>query len=452
MSVPTGIGSSSQSAEVLPTTTPATAALIDWHCIVIGAGPAGSAVAIRLARRGLRVLLVDRSAMPRPKVCGCCLSPLARAELAAICPPHSLSAALPLASVRLVSAGLSARIRMPDGAVLSREALDAALVRQAIAAGADWLPNLTADAVHEPTAGRVDEPLTVVARATTSHQQQEATRLSSRVVVIAAGLADMIHLVQADDRGSHTGSSSRQQMHAPRDRRVAPGSRIGVGTTLTANSSASLPAAIDLPPGELVMAVARHGYCGLVRLEDGRLDLAAAVDRHMLAAAGGPAAGIVHLLRSAGGNSRATTAFDGSLDAVATATFRATPPLTHHSPRIAGRSQRIFRVGDAASYVEPFTGEGIGWALASGRLLAESLLVDGATSGPLTAGDIVAAAERYPLQHRRLFAAHHARCRWVAHGVRHPNLLSGAVQLAAALPAAAAWVLPIATGASCRQA
>jgi len=451
MSVPTGPGSSSQSAEVLPTTTPATAALIDWHCIVIGAGPAGSAVAIRLARRGLRVLLVDRSAMPRPKVCGCCLSPLARAELAAICPPHSLSAALPLASVRLVSAGQSAHIRMPDGAVLSREALDAALVRQAIAAGADWLPNLTADAVHEPTAGRMDEALTVVARATAS-QQQEATRLRSRVVVIAAGLADMIHIVQADDRGSHTSSSSRQQTHAPRDRRVAPGSRIGVGTTLSATSAASLPAAIDLPPGELVMAVARHGYCGLVRLEDGRLDLAAAVDRHMLAAAGGPAAGIVHLLRSAGGNGRATTAFDGSLDAVATATCRATPPLTHHSPRIAGRSQRIFRVGDAASYVEPFTGEGIGWALASGRLLAESLLVDGATSGPLSAADIVAAADRYPLLHKRLFAAHHARCRWVAHGVRHPHLVSGAVQLAAVLPAAASRLLPIATGASCRQA
>jgi hypothetical protein len=260
----------------------------------------------------------------------------------------------------------------------------------------------------------------------------------------------MIHIVQADDRGSHTGSSSRQQTHAPRDRRVAPGSRIGVGTTLTASSSASLPAAIDLPPGELVMAVDRHGYCGLVRLEDGRLDLAAAVDRHVLAAAGGPAAAIVDLLRLAGGDRRTTTAFDGPFEAVAAATFRATPPLTHHSPRIAGRAQRIFRVGDAASYVEPFTGEGIGWALASGRLLAESLLGDRATGKQLTTTDIVAAADSYPLLHKRLFAAHHARCRWVARGVRHPNLVSGAVQLAVALPAAAAWALPIATGASGR--
>jgi len=446
MTTPAALGSSTEPAAVLPTITPVAAALIDWHCIVIGAGPAGAAVAIRLARRGLRVLLVDRSGMPRPKVCGCCLSPLARSELAAICPPHSLSAALPLKSVRLVSAGRSAHIPMPSGGVLSREALDTALVRQAIAAGADWLPNLTADAIHEPPAGHDVEALTVVARASAS-QQQEATHLHSRMVVIAAGLADTIHIVSADSRGLATGSS---QTHSPRDRRVAPDSRIGVGTTLSAVSAASLPPAIDLPPGELVMAVARHGYCGLVRLEDGRLDLAAAVDRHALAAAGGPAAGIVDLLRDAGGDRLATMAFDGPLDAVAAATFRATPPLTHHSLRIAGRSQRIFRVGDAASYVEPFTGEGIGWALASGRLLAESLLGDEAADEPFNATDIIAAAERYTLLHKRLFAAHHARCRWVARSVRHPQLVSGAVQLARALPTAAAWAVPIATGAASR--
>jgi len=446
MTAPAALGSSSEPTAVLPTITPVAATLIDWHCVVIGAGPAGSAVAIRLARQGLRVLLVDRSKMPRPKVCGCCLSPLARAELAAICPPHSLSAALPLTTVRLVSAGRSANIPMPGGGVLSRESLDTALVRQAIAAGADWLPNLTVDAIHEPPAGHDVESLTVVARATTL-QHQEAAQLRSRIVVIAAGLADTIHVVPADDRGLVTANS---QAHAPRERRVAPGSRIGVGTTLSAASAASLPPAIDLAPGELMMAVARHGYCGLVRLEDGRLDLAAAVDRHVLAAAGGPAAAIVDLLRLAGGDRRTTTAFDGPLEAVAAATFRATPPLTHHSPRIAGRAQRIFRVGDAAGYVEPFTGEGIGWALASGRLLAESLLGDRATGKPLTATDIVAAAESYPLLHKRLFNAHHTRCRWVARGVRHPHLVSGAVQLAAALPAAAAWALPIATGASGR--
>ena len=114
---------------VFATLTPESAAGIDWHCIVIGAGPAGAAVAIRLARRGQRVLLVDRSAMPRPKVCGCCLSPLAIAELTSLCPLDGFPTPLPLANVCLVSAGRSVRMPMPGGGVLSREGLDTALVR-----------------------------------------------------------------------------------------------------------------------------------------------------------------------------------------------------------------------------------------------------------------------------------------------------------------------------------
>ena len=69
-----------------PAALPATlsaegAAATSWQCVVIGAGPAGSAAALRLAAQGWRVLLIDRGSMPRPKVCGCCLSPQAMAEL-----------------------------------------------------------------------------------------------------------------------------------------------------------------------------------------------------------------------------------------------------------------------------------------------------------------------------------------------------------------------------------
>src|SRR6195952_236704 len=38
--------------------------------LVVGAGPAGSATAITLARRGFQVVLVDQHAFPRDKVCG----------------------------------------------------------------------------------------------------------------------------------------------------------------------------------------------------------------------------------------------------------------------------------------------------------------------------------------------------------------------------------------------
>ena len=423
------------------TLTPAAAAAIDWHAIVIGAGPAGTAVAIRLARQGLRVLLVDRSSMPRPKVCGCCLSQLAVAELASLCPANALPTPLPLATVCLVSAGRSARMPMPGGGVLSREALDTALVRQAIAAGADWLPSMLVEAIHEAPslekeADLVDEGVTVVAR-TTTMAPQAPVQLHGRVAAIAAGLADTIRIPSPDTSTSIDGRLARHAGHDRRVRHVAPGSRIGVGTTINAASPGHGAAALELPVGKLVMAVGRHGYCGLVRLEDDRLDLAAAVDRKLIAAEGSPAAGIAHLLHEACGDSPLATAVERAILSVPGATFRATPPLTHHSQRIAGATQRIFRVGDAASYVEPFTGEGIGWALAGGRILAESLL-----------GDIATAAASYRLAHRSLFAAHHARCRWVARGVRQPGIVLGAVGLAQCMPWAARRAVPLLVGAS----
>ncbi|MBM3460369.1 MAG: FAD-dependent oxidoreductase, partial [Armatimonadetes bacterium] len=43
---------------------------MDAEVLIIGAGPAGSAAALHLARRGRDVLLVDRCRFPRPKPCG----------------------------------------------------------------------------------------------------------------------------------------------------------------------------------------------------------------------------------------------------------------------------------------------------------------------------------------------------------------------------------------------
>jgi menaquinone-9 beta-reductase len=52
-----------------------------WDAIVVGAGPAGSAAARRLALDGARVLLVDRRRLPRDKACGDALIPDALAFL-----------------------------------------------------------------------------------------------------------------------------------------------------------------------------------------------------------------------------------------------------------------------------------------------------------------------------------------------------------------------------------
>ena len=41
-----------------------------WDVIVVGAGPAGAITAWSLARRGHDVLLFDKHAFPREKICG----------------------------------------------------------------------------------------------------------------------------------------------------------------------------------------------------------------------------------------------------------------------------------------------------------------------------------------------------------------------------------------------
>jgi len=413
------------------TISAAEAAATDWEAIVIGAGPAGSAAAIRLASRGLRALLIDAAAMPRPKLCGCCLSVAAVEELAAVqkvltrgraaAGAVKLPQPLPLGRVRLATAAVTAALPLPGGGVISREALDTAAVRAAIAAGAAWLPETRVMSVTETAAAA---RVTMIAGTALSRRTEQVVA-SAGLVIVAAGLADTVRIA-ASEAGDH--------------KQITPGSRLGLGATLP-------PAAGGPPPGELVMAVSRHGYCGLVRLEDGRVDIAAAVDRGLVARAGGPALALMKLLADAGGYQAAGLPADA--DAwLAAAAIRGTPPLTRRQP-VASAGGRILRVGDAAGYVEPFTGEGMGWALASARLLDETVGRALPAAGRL--GDSPRkAAVGYALVHRRHFAVHHARCRRVALAVRQSWLVGPALRLARLAPAVAARVVPLVVGAAAR--
>jgi flavin-dependent dehydrogenase len=421
---------------VPPTTSFASAAATDWQAIVIGAGPAGAAAATRLAARGLAVLLVDSSAMPRPKLCGCCLSATALAELAALdriaavsggaaaaSPNGGMpSGGLPLRHVRLATAAVTALVPMTRGGVVSREALDADGVRRAIAAGAAWLPRTRVTILAEEP-GRVAVGLASTADQTSARQAlSPAGSLAAELVIVAAGLGDAVRAAAGADRSG---------------RRVAADSRVGLGTTLPADAGGP-------PPGELVMAVSRRGYCGVVRLEDGRIDIAAAVDRGIVAASGSPAAAVAAILAETGGDRAANLASPEAAARFAAATVRGAPPLTRSRP-VASPSGRILRVGDAAGYVEPFTGEGMGWALASARLCDEALRPLVTPAGRIV-GDVAAAAIRYARAHGRHFAPHHARCRRVSLVVRRPWLVGPALRLARLAPAVAARVVPLVIG------
>ena len=105
--------------------------------LVIGAGPAGSAAAITLARGGLDVVLVDHHAFPRDKVCGDGLIPDAHHALRRLGVLDEVMGQAQASGFVGCIAPRGGRIDVPGVlAVLPRKALDLIVCRAAVAAGA----------------------------------------------------------------------------------------------------------------------------------------------------------------------------------------------------------------------------------------------------------------------------------------------------------------------------
>src|SRR5437867_11135189 len=111
-----------------------------YDILVCGAGPAGSVAATVLARRGLRVLLVDRATFPRDKLCGDTINPGALALLRRLqVAGDAAGAALPVDGMLVTGErGIQVRCAYDPGVrglALLRRDLDAALLRAAVGAG-----------------------------------------------------------------------------------------------------------------------------------------------------------------------------------------------------------------------------------------------------------------------------------------------------------------------------
>lgn len=362
-----------------------------WDAVVVGAGPAGAVAAGLLASRGVKVLLVDAAVFPRAKVCGGCLNrralgALADAELGDI--PARLGA-VPLGRFRLAAAGRVAEVPLPGGVAVSRESFDAELVHRAVERGATFLPGTRA---------------ALVAAGHKSSRRLRLTRpdghedIDAQIVLAADGLGG--------------GLISRAGLDAEPP---APGSRIGAGAIFPSAERA-------FEPGVIHMASGRRGYVGLVRVEGGRLEVAAALDVGAVREDGlARLAGCI--LREAG------FPVPGGMREAA---WRGTPSLTRQ-PRRVGHP-RLFVLGDAAGYIEPFTGEGMAWAISSAVAVA-----------PLAAEGVArwrpGLASAWERRHRAVVRRRQFVCRLAAALLRRPGLTAGLAAVLSQIPGLAAPVV-----------
>lgn len=304
--------------------------------IVVGAGPAGAVAAMRLHDQGKSVLWVDRAEFPRPKVCGCCLNLAAIGGLSWVRCDKTVRdlVSTDLRYWKLEHRGHQIDARLPGGIAISRTRMDVALIDEARGRGIEM--RTLCDA----------KVLDVTASSVVIRLSDESVDQSFDAAILATGLSG--------------GGVSRWLPWISE-----PSGPLGVGITVDQLSG--------VEPQTIHMICADQGYVGLVQLEDGKIDVAAALRKetfhqHGLDSLKSGRAEILDQINSILRQSSLGTLPDGLAKSLMT-----TPPL--HRQRLVGNG-RLLAVGDAAGYVEPFTGEGMAWAIGTGIAAADCIASD----------------------------------------------------------------------------
>ncbi len=359
----------------------------NFDVIIVGGGPAGATCAAFCARAGVRTLVLERATFPRDKVCGDCLNPdcwpvLERLGIAAEVRrlPHAR-----LRSVEFVSAG-GRRVGLPFPDVepgeiaVKRSALDAVLLENAASAGATVRQASAVCAIRRVPATdsfEVDTAPGHVAGA-------PGETFTSRFVVAADGrnsvVARLLELLPEERAGRATSP---------------PPNRVGL--------QAHVPCPAEFGD-QVQMRWFPKGYGGLAPVGGGELNISLT--------------GSPRTLESLKTWARA------EFDLPADQAWRTIAPLDRRSARRAA-VDGAFLTGDSARVVEPFTGEGIYYALRSGELAAGAL-----TAAARGERSTTQAGADYDRAHRRMYRGRLWVNRLARAAALHPRLAAWALEAA----------------------
>jgi len=302
------------------------------EALVIGGGPAGSVAAMRLARGGVRTLLVEKSHEGHDPVCGGFVSADALGLLRRAGIDTEAIGGHPVHRMRFQVGPRRLEAELPFPAIgLSRRKLDAVLLQAARDAGA------------EIQFGR------------------SARSLSGARTV---GFADGSSLV-ADAIILATGKLNLRGVERPGESALGS-AKVGLRMALTPSPAC----AADLN-GLIELHLFAEGYAGLVLQEDGNLNLCLSVAARRLREAGGSPDQLLRALAAEAPLLAERIAAGTPLGGWSS--IARIPYGWRAKETLSG----LFRVGDQAAVIASLAGDGIGIAVASATAASKALLQGG---------------------------------------------------------------------------
>ncbi|MEQ1577258.1 MAG: NAD(P)/FAD-dependent oxidoreductase [Hyphomicrobium sp.] len=306
-----------------------------YDALVAGGGPAGSAVAIDLARGGRRVVLIERETEPHDKVCGEFLSFEANHYLARLGIDPEALGGVPLQGVRLVHGRRPATSALPFKALsLSRRILDEALLQKAALQGVEVRRGVRVKSLMQTNA-------------LWSASVEQGLPVTARTAFLATGKHDLKDLKRGPGlQGDLIGFKMYWRL-----------------TSAQAN---------DLH-GHVELALFPGGYAGLQPVEGGRANLCLLVRRYDFAGTENSFDTLLaHIKTSC---PHLAQRLEGAVPVLAKPLAISSIPYGYiFQPAETGPND-LWRLGDQAAVIPSFSGDGMAIALHSARLAAYTYLI-----------------------------------------------------------------------------